>query len=175
MRTRTILVVGAIVVAAIAGVTYFLDRSETSKPAGNGVVVIPTMPKINELPDLTVHMADQTKVNLRALTGDVVVIFFNPDCDHCQESARELAANKTLLKDWQVYFVTSMEARTAEEFGVNYRLTEPNYKFGHAGVPEVYNAVGPLSEVPTIMIYNDNRFVKKFEGTVAIEQLREFL
>jgi len=161
-------------IAALAAGYFFSSMGEKDEPAA-GVVTIPAMPPATEMPDLVVQKGDQSTVYLRDVNGDVLLIFFNPDCEHCQEEAREIAANKSLFEKWQVYFITSMEARLAEEFAVNYRLTAPNFVFGHAGVSEVYNSVGALSQVPTILIYKNSRFIRKFEGTTPLEQLKEYL
>jgi thiol-disulfide isomerase/thioredoxin len=174
MKSRKTWIAVAAIIVLAAGGFYLFGPSEKTK-AGEGIVTIPAMPPVNELPDLAVQLGDQSTVYLRDLSGDILLIFFNPDCDHCQEEARDIAANKTLFENWQVYFITSMEAKLAEEFAVNYRLTEPNYKFGHAGVSEVFNSVGTLTEVPTIIFYRNNRFIRKFEGLTSMEQLKEFL
>jgi len=164
-----------VAMAILAGVAnYFLVDKKSQEPKSTATV-IPETPQINELPDLVVHMADQSQIYLRDISGDILLVFFNPDCDHCQEEAREIAANKPTLEKWQVYFITSMEATAAEQFAVNYRLTEPNYKFCHAGVSEVFNAVGALTQVPTILMYKRSKLISKFEGPGTFNQLRPLL
>jgi len=175
MKSRKILVAIAVIVALASGGYYLLDTTNEKDEAGKGIVTIPAMPEVTELPDLVVHLGDQSTVYLRDLSGDILLIFFNPDCDHCQEEAREIAANKSMFEKWQVYFITSMEAKLAEDFAVNYRLNESNYRFGHAGVPEVFNSVGALKEVPTILVYKRSRFIRKFEGPTTMDQLKEVL
>jgi len=159
-------------IVVLAGVAFFFTRSEEPKASA---VTIPAMPLPTELPDLVVNLGDKSTVYLRDLSGDIVLIFFNPECDHCQEQARQIAANKELFAKWQVYFITSVDVGVAEQFAANYRLTEANYKFGHSGVNEVFSSVGALNEVPTIIVYRGNRFVRKFEGLTSIELLKEVL
>lgn len=171
MRNKILIALAAVVVLA-AGVAYLIGGKSKSQGPKSSVALVP---QVNELPDLEVHMADNSKIYLRDISGDVLLIFFNPDCDHCQEEAREIAASKTMFEKWQVYFITSMEATAAEQFAVDFRLTEPNYRFGHAGVAEVYNSVGALTQVPTILMYKDSRLVSKFEGPGTVDQLRPLL
>lgn len=161
-----------IVVALGAGISIYFSKADDPKV---GATTIPVMPPVKDLPYLNVQMGDNTLVNLRDLEGDIVLIFFNPDCDHCQDQARDIAANKSVFEKWQVYFIASLDAKTAEEFGVNYRLTEPNYRFGSSPVEDVFNAVGTLHEVPTIVIFKQSRLIRKFEGLTPIDQLREIL
>jgi len=175
MKTRKILVGIAAVAALLSGIYYFMGEKYKTKEQKTQTVVIPEAPPINELPDLEVLMADQSKINLRDVSGDVMLIFFNPDCEHCQDEAREIAAAKPAFEKWQLYFITSMDAKLAAEFAVNYRLTEPNYHFGHAGVPEVFNSVGALTQVPTILVYKKSRFINKFEGPGTISQVQTLL
>lgn len=164
-------VLAAIVV--LAGIAFFFTRSEV--PKEERIVTIPPMPAPTELPDLNVQLGDKSTVYLRDLSGDIILIFFNPDCDHCQEQAREIAANKELFERWQVYFITSVPVETAEQFAVNYRLTDANFRFGHSGVNEVFGSVGALNEVPTIIFFKSNRFVRKYEGLTSLELLKEVL
>ena len=172
MNKGGILFAALVAIAVLAGIAFFFTRSEKPKERA---VTIPAMPLPTELPDLVVHMGDKSAVNLRDLSGDILLIFFNPECDHCQEQARDIAANKTLFEKWQVYFITSVPVETAEQFAVNYRLTDANYKFGHSGVNEVFGSVGALNEVPTIIVYKSNRFVRKYEGLTSLELLKEVL
>jgi hypothetical protein len=104
-----------------------------------------------------------------------MLIFFNPDCDHCHHEAEQIAAEKSAFDKWQLYFIASVDARAAEEFGVKFKLTNPNFHFASASVSDVFSAVGQLNEVPTIMIFKDRRFVGKYEGVTPVDELRQYL
>src|SRR5205085_7420920 len=122
----------------VANSALFTGCSKKQEQKSTSAIIPPAPTQVNELPDLVIQLGDQSKISIRDLSGDILLVFFNPDCEHCQDEAREIAANKPKFEKWQLYFITSMEVNKAEEFAVNYRLTEPNYHFAHAGVPEVF-------------------------------------
>lgn len=175
MKRKGIIISLVALVVLAASVGLYFGTLDEKKESGKNFVTVPPMQPVNELPDLVVHMADQSTLNMRDLDGDVLLIFFSPDCDHCQEEAREIAANKAMFTDWRLYFITSYDAKMAEDFAVNYRLNEPNYKFGHSSVTEVFNSVGALTQVPTIIVYKNKKLITKLEGPTPMQTLQEIL
>ena len=57
--------------------------------------------KIYKAPDSTAFTNDQLKKN-----KPFVLMFFNPDCDHCQKETKELLAYKEELKGLQIIMVS---------------------------------------------------------------------
>jgi thiol-disulfide isomerase/thioredoxin len=175
MTTKRILGIIAGVVG-VAVVLYLLAPWKKADEPSKATSIPPMVSTGgNELPSLKITFGDQSSTHLRDLDGDILLIFFNPDCDHCQQEAEQMAANKEAFAKWQVYYIASVDAKAAEEFGVKYKLTDENYHFGFAGVSEVYNAVGALTQVPTILVYKNRMFVTKFEGITPIEDLKKVL
>jgi thiol-disulfide isomerase/thioredoxin len=129
----------------------------------------------NEMPAFTASLTDSSKVFFKDLTGKVFLIFFNPDCDHCQREAELLSKNKSMLSGYEVYFVTPDNMQNVAKFAKDYNLLEPNIHFGRAPVPDVIKAVGPISQVPTFFIYKDQKLVARNEGELALEKLQELL
>lgn len=175
MKRRTVWLIILTAIVVVAGVSLF---ARTNKKDKSRVVASPppmVSPARNELPNLRVTFGDQSSVLLRDLTGDVVLVFFNPECEHCHEEAEMIATEKTIFDGWEVYFIASVDARAAEEFGVKYKLTNANFHFASATVGDVFNAVGALNQVPTILIYKDNMFAAKYEGITPLEELKKNL
>lgn len=161
----------------VFGVYYFLLKDDEVKPVivAEQPAAAPAPTPTNEMPNLIVTTSQDERINIHELTGKVMLIFFNPDCDHCQEEANMMADNKGLFAPYQIYFVTSYEPATADQFAVDYRLTDINYHFGHSAVNDVYNNVGVLQQVPTIYLYKNQKLVKKFEGITPLQELRKFM
>jgi thiol-disulfide isomerase/thioredoxin len=120
-------------------------------------------------------LTDSSKVFLKDLTGKVFLIFFNPDCDHCQREAELLAKNKNVLDGYEVYFVTPDQMPAIVKFANDYKLVEPNIHFGQAKIPEVISAVGPINQVPTFFIYKDQKLVARNEGELTLEKIEALL
>jgi thiol-disulfide isomerase/thioredoxin len=174
MKRSTLLIIFAAIVV-VGGVSLFLwnGKKDRSRVVGSPPPMVSQTR--NELPNLRVSFGDQSSVLLRDLSGDVVLVFFNPECEHCHEEAEMIAAEQTIFDGWEVYFIASVDAKAAEEFGVKYKLTSPNFHFASATVGDVYNAVGALNQVPTILIYKDNLFAGKYEGITPIDELKKNL
>lgn len=175
MMRRSVWLTGLAAVAVGVGVFFMVRRNGEDKSR----VVAPPPPMVsaslNELPSLAVNFGDQSSIDIRDLSGNIILVFFNPECDHCHQEAEQIAAEKSAFDGWQVYFIASVDAKASEEFGVKYRLTESNFHFGSAGVNEVFNAVGTLNEVPTIIVYKNQRFAKKFEGVTSVADIKQVL
>jgi thiol-disulfide isomerase/thioredoxin len=139
-------------------------------------VVLNAVPTVgNEMPAFSASMTDSTKVFFKDLKGKVFLIFFNPDCDHCQREAEMLSKNKSMLTGYEVYFVTPDKMEAIAKFAEDYDLLEPNIHFGRANVPDVIKAVGPINQVPTFFIYRDQKLVARNEGELALEKIQELL
>lgn len=134
-----------------------------------------TFPEVNDLPVLTVKKTDGSEVFIRGLAGKVMLIFFNPDCDHCQNEAKAIAENKRSFEDYNLYFISSDSVKNIEKFSVDYNLREPNYHFAFVEGIKVYDAMGPLTSVPAIFVYNDRKKIKEFLGETKIEELKKYL
>jgi peroxiredoxin len=134
-----------------------------------------SVPEVNDMPLLTVKKTDGTEVFVRGLAGKTILIFFNPDCDHCQNEAKSISENKRSFEEYQLYFISSDSVHNIEKFSRDYNLTDPNYHFAQADGMAVYNAMGPLPSVPAVFIYNDRKKIKEFLGETKIEELKKYL
>ncbi|HZY83097.1 MAG TPA: redoxin domain-containing protein, partial [Cyclobacteriaceae bacterium] len=126
-------------------------------------------------PAFTATQVDNSKVFFKDVKGKTLIVFFNPDCDHCQREAKLMSENMDMLSGYEVYFITVEQMPAIIKFQQDYKLEAPNIHFGRAEGPEVIQAVGPISEVPTLFAYNDQKLKGRLQGEVGIEKLREFL
>ena len=129
----------------------------------------------NQMPAFNITKTDGSRLALKDVTGKVMIVFFNPGCDHCQREAKLLSDNKDVIKDYQVYFISPEPLDSISKFSYDYKLIEPNVHFGQGDGPAIINAVGPINTVPTIMLYDNQTFVARMEGEISIEKLRQML
>jgi peroxiredoxin len=95
-----------------------------------------------------------TKSNLK-ITKPLVVIYFDPDCDHCQKQATWIKSGEAQLKDAQLLWVSfNPDVKAVKAFEDKFFATttlqntfvrDVNYKFD--------DYFGD-SQVPTIIVYN---------------------
>jgi peroxiredoxin len=139
-----------------------LAGCQKEKPKDVVLNAKPTAPApthVNEMPQLALQQTDGAEISLRDMTGKVLIVCFNPDCDHCQREAKMLSENKNILKDYQVYFVSPESMDMISQFSKDYNLVEPNIHFTHAEGANVINALGSITTVPTFFVYHDQKRV----------------
>ena len=103
-----------------------------------------------------------------------VLIFFSPDCEHCQQTAKSIVAKKDSLKEVQFYFFTPARLQLLKSFVADTKLMELN----HIKVGKDYDTFFPVyystQYVPFIAVYNaQKRFVRKWEGRMKMEEFME--
>lgn len=127
-------------------------------------------PVVNDLPVMQITFLDGVTVQAKDLTGKTMLVFFFPDCEHCQEEANAMKENINAFKDYTVYYLSSVPKAEVEKFALDYGLSEaPNFKFGTVPGESVLDNFGPIP-TPSMYIYNDEKkLVKKFEGQTPIE------
>ena len=104
------------------------------------------------------------------LSGNSVIIFFAPDCDHCQRQAADMQQHMAAFKKYKLYFVSMADFAEMHRFAVEYKLDkEPNVGFYRAEGNSVTEALGNVS-TPTICIYDaDKKLKKRFDGETPME------
>jgi thiol-disulfide isomerase/thioredoxin len=139
-------------------------------------VVLNAVPSArNEMPALLATMVDNAQVNFRDLKGKVLLVFFNPDCDHCQREAKLISENKDVFSGYQVYFVTPDQLPVIAQFAVDYDLMDSNFHFGRSEPADIFNSVGAITNLPTFFVFNDQILVGKYEGETTIENIKSLL
>ncbi len=105
-----------------------------------------------------------------------IIIYFNPDCSHCQYEAEQLFLNQGELKNYQIIMVSPSPSKEITDFSEKYHLNEfSNFIFLYDKDEKFTTIFGSVS-VPTRFIYNkDGQLVKKFIGEVDIKILLKHL
>jgi thiol-disulfide isomerase/thioredoxin len=129
----------------------------------------------NDLPTLTVIKADGSKFDLRKAEGKTILVFFNPECDHCQRVAEQIKLKKKLFSNHQVYFVSTETQASLQKFAQQYELQDENFLFVQADADDVFQSVGNLPSVPAIFIYQNQNFIRRFDGETSLDVIQQFL
>ena len=139
--------------------------SKTQEPEQTAV------PKRNDLPIMLINTLDQSPVNIQELTGKIILILFQPDCDHCQREAKEIREHLEAFNGYSLYFIAADTVAAIEKFGRDYDLLgHPNIHFAGTTVENVINNFGSIP-APSIYIYSDQLLVQKFNGEVPIQKI----
>lgn len=130
----------------------------------------------NERPLMTLTLADGSLIEARDLEEPMLLIFFQPDCDHCQNEAKQIRQKLDEFRDYKLYFISSHPMDVIRKFAADYKLNDqPNVHFGYATVESVLNNYGPIS-APSVYIYSrDGRLVESFDGEVDVGVIIKYL
>ncbi len=113
-----------------------------------------------------------------ALVGSLptVVMYFNPDCEHCQYEAEQLPRHPTLLKKAQVWLLSTEPLPRLQTFAKRYRLdTLPHVSVAHIEARVAFDSLG-FRMVPHLLVYGaDGRLKKEFKGETRWEAVEEAL
>lgn len=106
----------------------------------------------------------------------VMLMLFNPQCDHCQHKTEEIIKNIDRFKNIQIVMATSMPFKTMKEFMEKYKLAA--YKNitvaqdTHYFLPSYYM----IKNLPFLAFYNKKKeLISVFEGAMPIEKALEEL
>ncbi|MBT1706379.1 peroxiredoxin family protein [Chryseosolibacter indicus] len=133
-------------------------------------------PEHDDRPAMRLSMADGNDVNVKDLNTKIVLVLFQPDCDHCQREAKEIQQHADAFKDYQVYFISSNPMEIIVKFGEDYELNkQANFHFAQTTVESVLNTYGPIA-TPSVYIYSKNgKLVKQFNGETDIQEIIKVL
>lgn len=125
--------------------------------------------KIYTAPDSTAFTNEQLKKN-----KPVVLMFFSPDCDHCQKETKELLAYKEELKGLQIVMASPAAFVEIKRFYEDYNIASMNNII--MGKDQNY-ALGlkyQLRTYPSVFVYDaTGTLAKAFIGNVSVPTILE--
>lgn len=129
----------------------------------------------SEVPPVMITERDGKRKNLQEGEEKIVVVLFQPDCDHCQREAVQIGENLEAFKDYTLYMVSSSEWQEIESFASAYGL--PKSERVRYVTATVQDIVGNFGSVPTpsLYIYNGGKLIQSFNGEVAIEVVLKYI
>jgi thiol-disulfide isomerase/thioredoxin len=132
-----------------------------------------TLPAFNivSIPDSTAFTNEKLKKN-----APLVIMFFSPDCDHCQNETKELLAYKKELKDIPILMISVAPYQEIKAFYELFNLSAiSNVKLGqdvHFKLGSIYK----LRTYPSIFIYDRKGILAKaFVGNIGIPAILDAL
>lgn len=101
-----------------------------------------------------------------------LIIYFDPDCDFCEEKAKILADYPDEFKDIQILMVSSIEANRIKAFQKKFHLDQyDNIVFLTVNETQFYNQFQTLT-IPTLIVYGKSgKQVEKIEAYVGVKTL----
>ena len=153
------------IIAFFLVTTSLFGQRDTTPPYKR----FPTVPPFRLLKVDSVSVL--TKDNLKKNKA-VLVMLFNPECDHCKHETEEIIKHMDELKKVQIVMATMAKYGPMKEFYSAYKLaTFKNIQVGQDFqymLPSFYR----VSSLPFLAMYDKKgNLLTTFEGSMKIEQL----
>lgn len=129
--------------------------------------------RIQTLPPFNAYTLDRSKISSTTIGNRAaVILYFDPDCDHCQREADELRQKASLLSEAQVIMLSSAPLPALATFAKAHKLNNlPNVQVAHLDKQVAYETFG-FAGVPDVLIYHANgSLAKRFRGETSIEAI----
>ena len=143
--------------------------------AQNGVDTTPAYKRFPTVPPFKLLQTDSisvlTKDNLKK-NKPVLIVLFNPECDHCKHETEEIIKHIKELKKVQIIMATMAQYAQMKDFYTKYDLNKfKNIKVGQDFqymLPSFYMA----HSLPYLAMYDQKgNLLTTFEGSMKIEDL----
>ncbi len=133
--------------------------------------------QIQTLPEFTAYSIDRSEISGATLANrPAVLIYFDPDCDHCQREADELHKKAALLKSAHVIMLSSASLPALKTFANTHQINGlPTVRIAHINRQTAYETFG-FASVPDVLIYHANgSLAKRFRGETSVEAIARHL
>jgi thioredoxin-related protein len=143
-----------------------LTATAQNDPSAVGLSKFETIPAFNiyTAPDSTSFSNKNLKKN-----QPLIIMFFSPDCDHCQKETKELLAYKKELKDIQILMASPASYEAVKTFYKEYNLSEMHNVKAGQDVNYTLGRIYQLKTFPSIFVYGHNgKLAKAFIGNIGV-------
>lgn len=101
-----------------------------------------------------------------------ILIFFDPDCDHCQEATKNFTKKIDRFKDVQILMVTIMQFDRTKKFYKDYKIAHfPNIILTRDTVfdlPKFYQ----VSSIPDVYVYDKNgKLMGHYKKDIPVDEI----
>ena len=125
------------------------------------------------LPGFTIQRADSSWLTKNDLAKKpTLILYFSPDCGHCQLETEELIINLKSLGDLQIVMITSRAVGEMKEFSNKYMLQKfPSIKVG-SDTNRFISRFYKVKFTPFSALYNKKgKLVKVYEDGIDFKEL----
>jgi len=162
--SKNILLILFISIGAYLGYNIATKISYKKKVAQN----IKTIPKFSYL---DINEKAFTNEDLKTITP-TIFIYFNTECEYCNEEAKMIKDNIERLKKFQLIFISFEKAENITSFAQKYQLT--NYDNIHFLCDDkvTFASTFDVNALPSIVLYDkEQNLIEKIKGQIKATTL----
>ncbi len=139
---------------------------------------MPPFMKTKKLPEFTILQTDSTLFTKQQLpvSDFTIIVYFSPDCGHCQHEAKEMMRVMYSLKNSFILWVSYRDMEDIKGFAEIYGFfnhknlivgRDPNY-----GIPSFFQ----VKYTPYVAVYDKKgNYIRAYEGGVEMPELLALL
>ncbi len=134
--------------------------------------------RIQTLPDVVFTSVFGDTINLLAFdqTQPLVLVYFHPECEHCQYEAQEIGQNATAFSNCQLVMVTYDDSlQRVKNFCETYHLWEIDNIEVLLDTENQFKKVFGRAVAPSVYIYENRKLKKQFLGETKLEAILDAL
>lgn len=139
---------------------------------------LPPFLKTKKLPEFTILQTDSTWFTKQQLPASdfTIIVYFSPDCGHCQHEAKEMISAMDSLKNSFILWVSYRDMADIKGFAQEYGFfNHKNLKVGrdpNYGIPSFFQ----VKYTPYVAVYDKKgNYIKAYEGGVEMPELLTLL
>lgn len=133
-------------------------------------------PLQNDLPSMQLVTTIGQPIFAKTLAGKIVLVLFQPDCDHCQREAAQIRENLKAFDSYQLYFISNVTDQELIKFAKDYKFdSASNVHFATTTADQIVSNFGPL-DTPSLFVYSaEGKLMHKFIGETDISKILPIL
>ena len=129
----------------------------------------------SKLPSLNLLYTDSLTVfntNKIPEGNPTILIYFSPDCEHCQAETQDLLTNMNSLKNVQLYFITTATIIELKKYCQDFHFEQYNNIIAAKDYQYDFYRIYKVTSFPYLVIYNENKeLVKLYKGETGIARI----
>ncbi len=129
---------------------------------------------IQQLPKIALQQLDGSLINLDIFrTNDKLLVlnYFNPDCDHCQNMVKELIHESARLNKVQWLMISTEKLETIRSFAGNMNLSKLSAVTLLRDTSFEFEKRFGMQSIPSFYVYSYGQLIRKHNGECSIEYL----
>jgi len=139
-----------------------------------------TLPYLKDknLPSFIFLNLDSTEFNTFYIPEGkkTVMVYFSPDCEHCQMLTEELIASLDSLKSCDIYMISPLEMNVTRDFDKKYGVSQHKQMHIYRDAQHIFTSYYGVHFFPYIAIYDEKKkLISTFEGTMKMSRLIELV
>ncbi|MBN1251322.1 MAG: redoxin domain-containing protein [Bacteroidales bacterium] len=116
-----------------------------------------------------------THLNLKQ-NKSALIIYFHPECEHCQNEAEIISKRIDEFKEYQLVFISYAETQEIKTYASKHKLLGYENITFLEDKDMIFNDIFGKSGIPNSLIYSEQgKLTRQFKGEVKVDALLKYL